>query len=472
MHQVFLGTRALLYLEGRADSGFAQVRTLTGIGLVVGLLLGGFVTRVYDRRGCHRIPAGTTPGGAWAANSKQPNVIGSGLKRHIIVTRVGGVTSVVNVLLVASTFVPKGRPVPSFAAGLRRAAASCAVLMLCTALATSTGQPVARAEARALLASAIANTKGSYLVYNFGSGHPAPMLDAGGNWYDGNSGGHLMVIKAAAQRLSPHLLVDTHQGFQARCERNPGARTGDGLWQASETYAPLQAWQVMGRPTIAVNANFFDIRGQKGGSWRSTGCSSPMGAYVDNTHGLGRANQAVTGTIAYAGKPGLSGGDEHWTPLATMILPTSAAPYVVAPRGGKNGTDYEVAAPVIQGLVDKGAGFVAVSGLGLLSPGNTGQLGDGGPIAARTALAYARPKDELYVFQGGSYTPDNIQDLFRGLGSDSAVLLDGGGSSAIVLRRDTGGMWAGAGVPKGNCDTRQVLCDSHERALPSWLAFN
>jgi hypothetical protein len=27
-------------------------------------------------------------------------------------------------------------------------------------------------------------------------------------------------------------------------------------------------------------------------------------------------------------------------------------------------------------------------------------------------------------------------------------------------------------VPKGNCDTREVLCDSHERALPGWLAFN
>ncbi|MGC1807231.1 MAG: hypothetical protein WA752_25215, partial [Mycobacterium sp.] len=51
-------------------------------------------------------------------------------------------------------------------------------------------------------------------------------------------------------------------------------------------------------------------------------------------------------------------------------------------------------------------------------------------------------------------------------------LLDGGTSSAIVLRRDTGGMWAGAGVPKGNCDTREVLCDSHERSLPGWLAFN
>jgi hypothetical protein len=348
-------------------------------------------------------------------------------------------------------------------------AASCAAALVCAALATNTGQPVARAEARDLLAAAIANTRGTYLVYNFGAGHPAPMLNAGGNWYDGNSGGHLMIIKAASQRLSPHLLVDSHSGYQARCERNPGARTSEGLVQASEIYPPLQAWQALGQPTIAINANFFDIRGQKGGSWKSTGCSSPLGAFVDNTRGQGRANQAVTGTIAYAGKQALSGGDDHWSALTTMILPTEGAPSVIRP-GSSN--DYDVAAPVIQGLVDKDARFVAVSGIGLLSPGDTGQLNDGGPSAARTAIAYSRPKDEMYVFQGGSYTPDNIQDLFRGLGSDTAVLLDGGGSSAIVLRRDTGGMWAGDGAPKGNCDTRQVLCDSHERALPSWLAFN
>jgi hypothetical protein len=116
--------------------------------------------------------------------------------------------------------------------------------------------------------------------------------------------------------------------------------------------------------------------------------------------------------------------------------------------------------------------FVAVSGIGLLAPGDTGQLNDGGPSAARTALAYSKAKDEMYVFQGGSYTPDQIQDLFRGLGSDTAILLDGGGSSAIVLRRGTGGMWAGAGSPRGSCDTPQVLCDAHERALPGWLAFN
>ncbi|MEE6135817.1 phosphodiester glycosidase family protein [Mycobacterium sp. 050128] len=353
---------------------------------------------------------------------------------------------------------------------LRRLAASLTTMLACTLLTDTVAPPVAHAaDARELLASAIGATKGSYLVYNFGPGHPTPLMDAGGRWYEMNNGGHLMIIKNAAERLAPHLLVDTHRGDQARCENNPGARTGEGLWQASELYAPLQAWQRMGQPTIAINANFFDVRGQKAGSWRQTGCSSPLGAFVDNTNGQGRANQAVTGTAAYPGKQGLSGGGESWSSLTTMILPSGGAPYVVWPRS-KN--DYDAATPVVADLLNKNEKFVAVSGIGLLAPGQTQQLHDGGPSAARTALAYVKQRDEMYIFEGGSYTPDNMQDLFRGLGSDTAILLDGGGSSAIVLRRDTGGMWAGAGSPRGSCDTRQVLCDSHERALPSWLAFN
>jgi hypothetical protein len=355
-------------------------------------------------------------------------------------------------------------------ANLRRVVALAAALVVCVAAAATAGAPTARAaDGRELLANAIATTRGSYLVYNFGAGAPAPMLNAGGGAYEMDSGGHLMIIKSASQRLAPRLLVDSHSGYQARCERDPRARTGESLWQASEIYAPLQAWQALGQPTIAINANFFDIRGQDGGSWKSTGCSSPLGAYVDNTRGQGGVNAAVTGTVAYAGKQGLSGGGENWQALSTMILPVAGAPYVVPP---KNPQDYDAASPVIQGLLDKGTRFVAVSGIGLLEPGDTSQLNDGGPSAARTAIAYAKGKDEVYVFQGGSYTPDQIQDLFRGLGSDTAVLLDGGGSSSIVLRHDTGGMWAGAGVQDGNCDTRQVLCDSRERALPSWLAFD
>lgn len=56
MHQVFLGTRALLYLDGRADAGLSHALAMTGAGMVIGLLLGGVVTWMYDRKGFHRLP--------------------------------------------------------------------------------------------------------------------------------------------------------------------------------------------------------------------------------------------------------------------------------------------------------------------------------------------------------------------------------------------------------------------------------
>jgi len=342
-----------------------------------------------------------------------------------------------------------------------------AVALLVMAAGIST--PRAHAAARDQLTQAIANTRGSYLVYNFGPGFPSPMRNAAGDWYEMVNGGRLTVLKGAASRISPRLLVDTHQGAQARCEHTPGAQTAEGLAQSAETFAPQQAWQLLGQPMIAVNANFFDVRPQRGGSWKLTGCSSPLGAYVDNTGDLGKSNMAVTGTVAYAGKQALSGGDEVWTAMSTLILPVHGAPYLVTPSHAR---DYDAAAPVIADLMDRGTKFVAVSGLKLLAPGDDGQLNDPGKPAARTAIGYAASKDEMYVFQGGRYTPDQIQDLFRGLDTENAVLLDGGSSSAIVLRRDSGGMWAGAGSPRGNCDTMQMLCDAGERALPAWLAFD
>ncbi|BBX98737.1 YhgE/Pip domain-containing protein [Mycobacterium lacus] len=56
MHQVFLGVRSLLYLDGQADAGLSQALLMTSIGLIIGVLLGGLVTKLYDRQGFHRIP--------------------------------------------------------------------------------------------------------------------------------------------------------------------------------------------------------------------------------------------------------------------------------------------------------------------------------------------------------------------------------------------------------------------------------
>ena len=50
MHQVFLGARALLYFDRRADTGRTRGLTMNAIGLVIG----GVVTGIYDRRGLHR----------------------------------------------------------------------------------------------------------------------------------------------------------------------------------------------------------------------------------------------------------------------------------------------------------------------------------------------------------------------------------------------------------------------------------
>ena len=139
------------------------------------------------------------------------------------------------------------------------------------------------------------------------------MLNAGGGWYEMCNGGHLMIIKSASQRLAPRLLVDSHGGYQARCERTRGrapAKVCGRPPRSTRRCRHGRRWasrRSRSTPTSSMCA------GRAGGSWKSTGCSSPLGAYVDNTRGQGRANAAVTGTIAYAGKQALSGGDESWT---------------------------------------------------------------------------------------------------------------------------------------------------------------
>ena len=96
-------------------------------------------------------------------------------------------------------------PIPPV--NLPRFVACAATLAVFAAMAT-TPPPTARAaDGRELLANAIATTRGAYLVYNFGGGAPAPMLNARGGWYEMSNGGHLMIIKSASQRLAPRLPV-------------------------------------------------------------------------------------------------------------------------------------------------------------------------------------------------------------------------------------------------------------------------
>src|SRR6202008_345941 len=97
-------------------------------------------------------------------------------------------------------------------AKVRRLMVCAAALSVLAAVATNASPTARAADGRELLANAIATTRGSYLVSNFGGGAPAPMLNADGGWYEMSSGGHLMIIKSASQRLAPRLLVDSHSG--------------------------------------------------------------------------------------------------------------------------------------------------------------------------------------------------------------------------------------------------------------------
>jgi uncharacterized phage infection (PIP) family protein YhgE len=59
MHQVFIGARSLLYLDGRADAGLSQSLQWSAAGLAIGLLFGAVVIRVYDRRRDRRLAPAT-----------------------------------------------------------------------------------------------------------------------------------------------------------------------------------------------------------------------------------------------------------------------------------------------------------------------------------------------------------------------------------------------------------------------------
>jgi uncharacterized phage infection (PIP) family protein YhgE len=70
IHQSFLGARALLYFDGRADAGLSHALVLTSIGLVIGLLFGVIVIRISDRRSGWRRPAASPAPAAVSAVSE------------------------------------------------------------------------------------------------------------------------------------------------------------------------------------------------------------------------------------------------------------------------------------------------------------------------------------------------------------------------------------------------------------------
>ncbi|QDP83820.1 DUF3533 domain-containing protein [Nocardia otitidiscaviarum] len=56
MHQVFLGTRAILYFNGSGVAGLTRGVWMAALGLAIGVVFGLLITRFYDHKGLERRP--------------------------------------------------------------------------------------------------------------------------------------------------------------------------------------------------------------------------------------------------------------------------------------------------------------------------------------------------------------------------------------------------------------------------------
>ncbi|GAB4582878.1 YhgE/Pip domain-containing protein [Nocardia sp. IFM 10818] len=61
MHQVFLGTRAILYFNGSGIAGLSRGFWMAALGLAIGVVFGLGITRFYDRKGLERKPVNANP---------------------------------------------------------------------------------------------------------------------------------------------------------------------------------------------------------------------------------------------------------------------------------------------------------------------------------------------------------------------------------------------------------------------------
>ena len=64
MHQIYLGTRSILYFNGTPGSGLAIALVACAIGAILGIVGGVLATRFYDLRGHHRGPMSPAPAGS------------------------------------------------------------------------------------------------------------------------------------------------------------------------------------------------------------------------------------------------------------------------------------------------------------------------------------------------------------------------------------------------------------------------
>ena len=190
-------------------------------------------------------------------------------------------------------------------------------------LSATVGQPVAKWRGGTQLSQTIANTRGSYPGVQLRR-RLLSMLNAAGGWYEMSSSGHLMIIKIPSGRLTPRLLVDSHSGYQSRCETPAQRRETDwsrrpGVFPHSGVAKPWASRQSPSTPT------FSDIRGQPRRLMEDHRLQFTAGRLHRHTKGQEKANLSADRNAFATRKRGLSGGDGVWTALTT-VLPVCRCP--------------------------------------------------------------------------------------------------------------------------------------------------
>ncbi len=78
LRQITGGIRSILYYDAQGDAGLTRGWAMMAAGLVAAAPSGFGVTGWYDRKGLHRLPAGTQPGTAGTDTENRSVFISSG----------------------------------------------------------------------------------------------------------------------------------------------------------------------------------------------------------------------------------------------------------------------------------------------------------------------------------------------------------------------------------------------------------
>ncbi|MFS0892672.1 phosphodiester glycosidase family protein [Microbacterium sp. 179-I 3D3 NHS] len=375
-----------------------------------------------------------------------------------------------------------------------------AALIVSTSPASGAAAQAVPAYDEALAAFAVvaneSQASGQPIVYQADSTHPLPAAHASGERNVVATKASVIIIPNASgirqDRLRPRpaLLPDDHEGDALRCENNDNA-TVAGRHQDAELYTPAEAWERMHQPSVLLNANYFEVRPQGGGTkWGDNRCSSPYGVYYDNHPGNPTQNSEAEGWPFLAGLPGFFHEETGITaPLDTFFFidankrgPRPTNSFELVTNAGGDSLSSVNRARELEAL---GEQFSAVSGTALLPrAGGGGELpspDSGASSTTRIALGYDRGNDRLLIVQGGGYrdgfTRESLTAVMRALNSSLAIELDGGGSAAVVVNESAVKFRGSADTPQylncvnQACSSPVVQPSGTARPVPGWLSI-